>query len=150
MKCVRFIKTDSKFDQIEFIKSGSVIAKLTNPKQGILPHDLIHAIVEHHFKIRGFTEMVFEGQSPQFAMNPDGEAWLAEAMVESIQGMLWSDSLDHLQFNEWVGAICRQRRVASFAATAEQFFELELTVEDVTAQWKALNTGGSLELPWPH
>jgi hypothetical protein len=151
MDLVRFTKTDSKFDKVEFARDGAVLTAIQNPKQGIIPHDLIHLIVERKLGLRGFTQMVFEGQLDPYTMVPDGEAWLSEAMVESIQGMLWSGNFDCGQFNEWIQSICEQRAVEWRPVEPEVIFELELEleIEDLGRTWKAIAVGESLEVPWP-
>lgn len=149
MNVIRFTKADGKTDKVEFISSDRVLTKIENPKQGILPHDLIHAIVESHLGVRRFTDLIFAGQKAEFAMSADGEAWLSESMVEAIQGMLWSGKMDLDQFNAWVKTICDQRQVSSFEATSEQFLDLELAIEHFTAKWKLLSVGEFIEFPWP-
>lgn len=148
MTKIIFKKTDSKMDQVEYVDSEKCIAKLDNPKQGILPHDLIHALVESQLGIRGFTELIFEGKKPEFAMQADGEAWLSESMVEAIQGMLWSGKLDLPQFNDWVKNICLQRKVAPVEVTDHQFSELARQIQEVSNKWTALPVGKTLEVEW--
>lgn len=149
MRTLIFQKNSSKTDGVEFIADGKTIALLDNPKQGILPHDLIHALVETQLDLRGFISLVFEGQNPAFAMQADGEAWLAEAMVEAIQGMLWSGRLDLEQFNEWVRSICEQRQVATVVTSPEQFSALSARLKETTERWLVLAPGQSLEIIIP-
>ena len=149
MKAIRFTKTNRKMDVVEYEADSKLVARLENPKQGIIPHDLVHAIIESTLGVRGFTDLIFDGQKPEFAMKVDGEAWLAESMVEAIQGMLWSGTLDHKQFTDWVATICSQRNVPSVEISGEEFFELELKIDEMTQKWKCLEVDSALEFAWP-
>jgi hypothetical protein len=149
MKAIRFTKTNRKMDVVEYEANGKLVARLDNPKQGIIPHDLVHAIIESTLGVRGFTDLIFAGTKPEFAMKADGEAWLAEAMVEAIQGMLWSGNLDHKQFTDWVAMICSQRNVPAMEISAEKFFELELKIDEMSQKWKGVEVDSALEFAWP-
>jgi hypothetical protein len=149
MNTIRFTKTAGKTDKVEFKSSDRVLTKIENPKQGILPHDFIHAIIESQLGVRGFTDLIFAGQNVEFAMSADSEAWLSESMVEAIQGMLWSGQMDLDPFNAWIKEICHQRQVSSVEVTSEQFVDLKLKIEDFTARWNGLSIGEFIEFPWP-
>ncbi|MGZ3727208.1 MAG: hypothetical protein ACXWQQ_15515 [Pseudobdellovibrio sp.] len=148
MKSIKFTKLNGKYDRVEFIDEGRVISEISNPKQGTLPHDLVHAIIESSLKVSGFINLMFCGRRAEMGEAADGEAWLAEAMVESVQGMLWSGSLQADQFNDWVQNICEQRKVQYFAISDEQFFKLKLVIEDISKKWKNLNIGESYSFEW--
>lgn len=148
MRSIKFTKTSGKFDQVAFVVENKIICQIENPKQRILPHDMIHTIVEKQFGIRGFIDLVFEGQSPYAAMAPDGEAWLSESMVESLQGMLWSGAMDLAQFNSWIESICEQRKVPFKKFTAQEFESLRLAIETASKKWELVQIGESVELEW--
>lgn len=44
-------------DRISFISEKSVLAEIDNPKQGIIPHDMIHYAVEKSFPFKGFITL---------------------------------------------------------------------------------------------
>jgi hypothetical protein len=148
MKKIIFTKTNTKMDRVEYFDSGKCIAYLENPKQGILPHDFIHALVESELKIRGFTDLIFEGKKAEFAMKADGEAWLAESMVEAIQGMCWSNQIDFDQFNVWVENTGNQRGISLALVTEPQFSCLSKKLHEVSNCWNALPIGDSFEFLW--
>ena len=145
MRKIVFKKTSLKNDNVEYVDSTKCIAQIQNPKQGILPHDLIHAIVESSLNIRGFTDLIFAGEKPEYAMAADGEAWLSESMVEAIQGMLWSGNLNHAQFNDWIKTICEQRKISAIIVNEAQFMHLSQKLIDASKQWVSTPVGGSLE-----
>jgi len=149
MKKLIFRKTGTKADEVEFVDAGKTLTKIMNPSQGILPHDLIHALVESILNVRGFTDLIFEGQQPSYAMKADGEAWLAESMVESIQGMLWSGQLDYNQFNDWIRTICESRKVPAILIDSRKFSALNFAITEMSQKWKQLAPGESVEVSWP-
>jgi hypothetical protein len=104
--------------------------------------------VESHLKVKGFTELVFEGHDPKDLLQTNDEAWLSEAMVESLQGMLWSGKTDYEQFNNWVNTICEQRQVPAVRTSPEDFLKLENAILETTEKWESLLPGESIEFNW--
>lgn len=78
------------------------------PRQGTLPHDLIHYIVESALPLRhGFLSQVAAGSDAGFVMQAvhdpsnrsvETEAVQAEAIVEALQTQLWGGALDRDSF----------------------------------------------------
>ena len=145
---ISFKKTTGKFDDVEYFEDGLVISKITNPKQRIIPHDLIHALIESHFGVMGFTDLVFKGVKPGADMGATQEAWLSEAMVESVQGMLWSGQLNFEQFNNWISSICEQRKVPATEVSKELFTAFEKLISEYSQKWEATLPGSRLEFIW--
>lgn len=87
-------KTD-KYDQMHCIRSDGTAASTKMPRQGILPHDLLHYVVEVALKYEnGFLGMISSGADIAFAMsqthdisnkNVADQAAHAESIVESLQ-----------------------------------------------------------------
>lgn len=78
------------------------------PRQGTLPHDLVHYVVESALPLKhGFLSLVAAGSDAGFVMqtlhdptNMDvaAEAVQAEAVVEALQTQLWGGAFDHDSF----------------------------------------------------
>jgi hypothetical protein len=60
------------------------------PKQGIIPHDLIHYAIEKVLKLRGFVRLVSEGRPQAELRNADYDGLLGEALTETLQAEMWS------------------------------------------------------------
>ncbi|NML62511.1 hypothetical protein HHL21_15800 [Massilia sp. RP-1-19] len=127
------------------------------PRQGILPHDLIHYVVEDAFGYtRGFLGMVASGSDIGFAMEQShdannselaDQAAHAEAIVESLQAQLWSGAFDAVQFDEGLRSACvvRGRPVPDIKGV-DVGERLYMAVLALTATWQVVPSYGILEL----
>ena len=88
-----FIKGAGKFDQMQTIRPGHSPTVIDCPKQGIIPHDMVHYAVEHTLDVRGFLARVREGEAADFQMQGEPLSDAVERLVEVVQGDQWSGSL---------------------------------------------------------
>lgn len=153
-------RTD-RYDQLRCVRRDGSTTGCAMPRQGILPHDLVHYVVEsslawHH----AFYGMVAGGADigPAMEQNHDlanralaDQAVQAEAVVESLQAQLWNggadpDAFDDAMFLEGVSGACtaRGRRVPVLPpGTGRRLFDAVLALD---ARWQALPWYGALEL----
>jgi hypothetical protein len=131
------------------------------PRQGILPHDLIHFVVESTLGWRhAFYGMIAAGADigPAMELSHDpanralaDQAVHAEAVVESLQAQLWSagpdaGAFDGAMFLEGVRCACaaHARSVPALPAGAgRRLFDAVLALN---ARWQAVPWYGTLEL----
>jgi hypothetical protein len=116
-------KTD-RYDRLRFVRADSTEAQILMPRQGTLPHDLVHYVVESALPLKyGFLGLVAAGSDAGFVMqavhdpsNPavDVEAVQAEAIVEALQTQLWSGAFDRDAFMAGVGSASAARGKAAF------------------------------------
>lgn len=112
-----------KCDRLRFVRSDGSVSVCPMPRQGILPHDLLHYVVESALRSsRAFLGQIASGAEPAFAMQAghdrsgptsEVEAIQAEAVVEALQAQLWSGAFDADAFLEGVGGACSARGLAS-------------------------------------
>jgi hypothetical protein len=146
-----------KLDRLTYRRADGSMTEAVMPRQGILPHDLIHYVVESGLGLRhGFTGMVARGANVTFAMetthDPAGkdvqtEAIQVEAIVEALQSQLWSGQFDNADFLEGVRTAClmhdRPAFVFSEADAGQRLFDAVLALD---AEWQAIPFHGSLTL----
>ena len=106
-------------DRLRYVRSDSTETLSSMPRQGILPHDLVHYLVESTLPLRhGFLGLVAAGADAAFVMqavhdraNPEveTEAVQAEAVVEALQSQLWNGRFDPAMFAEGVRGACAAR-----------------------------------------
>jgi hypothetical protein len=65
MKIV-FTKGAGKIDLMKVVRVGQPSELIDCPKQGIIPHDMVHYAVEHTLNARGFLIRVKDGESAVF------------------------------------------------------------------------------------
>jgi hypothetical protein len=116
---------NDKYDRLRFVRSDGSETQISMPRQGTLPHDLVHYIVESALPLEhGFLSQVAAGSDASFVMqavhdpaNPavETEAVQAEAVVEALQAQLWSGSFDVEAFLDGVTSASAARGKAAFA-----------------------------------
>ena len=99
-----------KVDRLRFVRADGSETQCAMPRQGTLPHDLIHYVVESLLPLRhGFISLVSAGSDAGFAMKVlhdpanvsiETEAVQVEAIVEALQTQLWSSTFDADTFLE--------------------------------------------------
>jgi hypothetical protein len=66
--CRKRSKTD-KYDVLRFVRNNGSCTDALMPRQGILPHDLVHYVVESALPLRhGFLSLLARGADAQFVM----------------------------------------------------------------------------------
>jgi hypothetical protein len=140
---------NAKFDRLRFERSDGSHSEIEMPRQGILPHDLIHFVVEQGLGMRqGFLSLVANGAAASFAMEvlhgPEAkerqrQAVQAEALVEALQTQLWSGTFDAALFHYGLQTACVSRSIDVLVdvsdAAALALFDEALRLNEV---WRAV------------
>jgi hypothetical protein len=146
-----------KLDRLRYVRADGSSTETAMPRQGTLPHDLIHYVVESGLGLKnGFTGLVARGANATFAMesthdpegrNVDTEAIQVEGIVEALQTQLWSGQFDMDDFAEGVRTACLMRERPTFdaidAQAGQRLFDQALALN---AQWMAVPFHGALTL----
>ncbi len=153
-------EASSRYDHLACVRADGSRCEVAMPRQGILPHDLIHLLVESRLGFSdGFIGLVAKGADPQAtaeqlhtAADParQTQAAQAEAVVESLQAQLWSGSFDAALFRYGVATACAMRAVpvpelGSDARWHSVFDE----VERLGGDWNRLPPMAQWELAFP-
>ena len=152
-------KTD-KLDRLRYVRADGSFTACSMPRQGILPHDLIHYVVESQLQLsNGFTGLIAQGAEAAFATQlshglaekmAGAEAIQVEAMVEALQTQLWAGQFSMEDFVEGVRTACHARDQSTFDFSdtdiPPRLFE---KVRELNMQWAAVPYYGSLTLQFP-
>ena len=113
-----------KYDVLRFVRNNGSCTEAVMPRQGILPHDLVHYVVESALPLRhGFLSLLARGADAQFVMEAvhdksnldvETEAVQAEAIVEGLQAQLWSGAFDQEAFLAGAASACAARNKQPF------------------------------------
>lgn len=85
-----FTKGAGKHDRMDVMCDGVVSESIECPKQGIIPHDMVHFAVESVLQKRGFVGRVLDGEAASFQMQAEAESDGVERLVEVFQADGWS------------------------------------------------------------
>jgi len=143
---IRFTKGTGKYDAMQ-ITRGDNVETIACPKQGIIPHDMVHFAVESTLRKRGFLSRVGEGEPASFHMAAEPESDGVERLVEVIQGDAWSggdtspvDILDCYQVT------CLERKCPALPLAADDILAIRRHIRELDAQWQSLAVGQSIDL----
>ena len=140
-----FTKGSGKHDRLDVFRNGMHAESIDCPKQGIIPHDMVHYAVEGTLQKRGFIGRVLDGESATFRMEAEAESDGVERLVEVFQADGWSgwesapaDMLDMYQVT------CHARQCVPLAVDADDIEAVRRRILELTAQWELLPAGESL------
>jgi hypothetical protein len=132
---------------MDVMRDGVVSESVECPKQGIIPHDMVHFAVESMLQKRGFVGRVLAGEAATFQMQAEAESDGVERLVEVFQADGWSgwntppaDMLDLYQVT------CTARECEPLQIGPEDVAAVRQRILELTAQWQAVAVGGSLTL----
>lgn len=113
-----------KLDRLRYVREDGSITACSMPRQGTLPHDMIHYVVESQLHLKnGFTGLIAQGAEAAFATQlvhgvaqkmADTEAIQVEAIVEALQTQLWAGEFSLTDFLEGVRTACLARDEPTF------------------------------------
>jgi hypothetical protein len=153
-----FTKGAGKTDSLKFRIAGETFVHLLNPKQGILPHDMVHYVVEKCFPFEGFIQLVFKGHEPGKTMDvlhnvaPRLQAeysetsWMTESLVESLQATLWSNSPSFDDFKYAYEKACEARGIEPAEICVADYQACRDLIGDLSRRWSSVEIGTALEL----
>ena len=126
------------------------------PRQGILPHDAFHFVVETTLDWRdAFFGHIAAGAAhlslaakldaakpPSAKITPTLQS---AALVECLEATQWGGAPDPAVFAKELAAACRRRRVPPPDISAEDLARVRLALREFGAAWRPLSPGQSLE-----
>ena len=142
-----FTKGSGKHDKMEVIRAGSLAESIDCPKQGIIPHDMVHYVVESMLHKKGFLGRLLNGETASFQMLAESESDGVERLVEVFQADGWSgwnsSPLDMLDLYQ---VTCKARQCAPLAVDADDIDAVRNKILELTEQWQSISVGKSLTL----
>ena len=142
-----FTKGSGKNDRMDVLKNGEIAGTITCPKQGIIPHDMVHYAVESTLQKRGFLGRIRDGESASFRMIPEQESDSVEGLVEVFQADGWSGW--HSELAAMIAlyqVTCRSRECPSLSIDVADIDAVRQRLLELSRQWQVVPVGGSLHL----
>jgi hypothetical protein len=142
-----FTKGAAKYDLMEVFRDGSASERVECPKQGIIPHDMVHYAVEHTLKTRGFLARIKDGEEAGFQMKPDAVSESVERLVEVFQGDEWSGGTTSAEdMIDMYRVTCQARDCRALPLDEAAVHAVRTAIAELTSSWKAVQVGGTLQL----
>ncbi len=154
-----FTRGSGKFDRLDIITTGGSRPPIQCPKQGIIPHDMVHFAVEAEVAVTGFLGTIAAGGDSGFTAAgedaharsvEDAHARSVERLVETVQAEAWSGALvDDDDFIALYRVTCEARGDMPLALDAAILAAIRSRLAALTTSWAAVPIGGTLELNLP-
>ena len=146
-----FTKGSGKYDRLEIVTSDGPRPGIDCPKQGIIPHDMVHFAVEAEVTTPGFLGLIDAGGDGGFrAAIGIAPAESVERLVEMFQGEGWSQTaLPDDEFIALYATTCEERGDTPLPITGALLTAIRARIAEVTVQWAAVPVGGHLTLELP-
>jgi hypothetical protein len=138
-----FTKRNGKFDDLLIERSCPPPETIRCPKQGIIPHDMVHFAVESTLTNGGFLTGVANGKMVSFATGSDTEE-AVERLVENFQAELWGGRVSAEDLLESYTLACAARGHRAVPVSVGEIEEIRTRLDDLTTQWSDVPLNASL------
>ena len=139
-----FTKRDGKYDDLVIERPGDPDTAIQCPKQGIIPHDMVHYAVESALAHRGFLGMVADGESAGFATTGGDSEEAVERLVECFQAEMWGGRVPAEELLATYQLACEARGHSATPVSLDDVERIRMRLDELTAEWAAVPVNGSL------
>lgn len=141
-----FTKLGGKYDDLLIERPSCAPETIQCPKQGIIPHDMVHYAVESTLGHDGFLGMVAGGDAAVFATQGGDSEEAIERLVESFQAELWGGRVPADELLATYELACDARGHPPVPVSAQDVERIRDRIDALTADWAALPVHASLTL----
>ncbi|MFD1612919.1 hypothetical protein ACFSCW_14030 [Sphingomonas tabacisoli] len=141
-----FTKQDGKYDLLEIVRADSSVERIDCPKQGIIPHDMVHYAVEKELGARGFMRAAVAGEASGYAPMSEVEAEAIERLVETMQADAWGAPGTAGDLLDLYRMTCEARGHASIAVEPASIDAIKDEMTRLQLEWDEVPAGGTMEL----
>jgi hypothetical protein len=141
-----FTKRGGKHDDLVIARDGRPDEAIPCPKQGIIPHDMVHYAVESSLPHRGFLTLVGEGKVAGFATAGGDLEEAVERLVETFQAEMWGGRVPAADLLATYEHACGARGHAPVPVSADDVAAIRARLDDLTARWAQVPVNGSLSV----
>ena len=143
-----FTKGRGKYDRLDIVTDAGPQPAIECPKQGIIPHDMVHFVVEAEVATCGFLGGIAAGGDSGFAAGADNPHHRAvERLVETVQAEAWAGApTPDADFIALYIVTCEARGDVPLDLDATMLAAIRARLAELTARWQAVPVDGKLVL----
>lgn len=141
-----FTKRGGKHDDLTIVRDGGAAETIQCPKQGIIPHDMVHYAVESVLTHQGFLSLVKQGEALSFATGGEHSHEAIERLVETFQAEMWSGRVPAAEVIAMYEHACEARGHAAAPVSAADVEAVRARLDDLTRQWAQVPVNATLAL----
>lgn len=142
---LHFTKRDGKYDALVIERDDGTTESIACPKQGIIPHDMVHYAVERVLHHSGFLSLVQQGKDERAAFGADSEEAI-ERLVETFQAEMWGGQVPAAGLIATYEHACEARRHTALSISELDIDKIRNHLETLTNQWSAVSINQTLTL----
>jgi len=139
-----FTKRGGKYDDLLIERPDRPPETIQCPKQGIIPHDMVHYAIESTLAHRGFLGMVAGGEAAAFTTQGGDSEEAIERLVETFQAEMWGGRVPAEDLLATYEHACESKGHATAPVTAEDVENIRARLDDLTEQWGKVGVNESL------
>lgn len=139
-----FTKRGGKYDDLLIERPDRAPETIACPKQGIIPHDMVHYAVESTLVHGGFLSLLADGQPAKFTTTGGDAEEAVERLVESFQAEMWGGRVSAEELLATYEHACDARGHASVPVSVTDVENIRARLEELTAAWDGVPLNSSL------
>jgi hypothetical protein len=139
-----FTKRDGKYDDLTVEREGRPEGTIRCPKQGIIPHDMVHVAVETILSKRGFLSLLDKAERPGFQVRGGECEEAIERLVECFQAEMWSGEVPVAELLDAYALGCEARSHAPLPISGDEVARIRARLRELTDEWNQVQVGGSV------
>ena len=146
MMRLTFTNLDAKYDDLTIERNAQPTSLIRCPKQGIIPHDMVHFAVESTLAHSGFLSLVEDSDEPGFNLRGGETEEAIERLVECFQAEMWGGRVPAEELLATYALACEAKAHNQVAVSIEDVEAVRERLDDLTARWSEVPLNGSLVL----
>jgi len=141
-----FTKRSGKLDELQITRFDGSIERIQCPKQGMIPHEMVHYAVEAVIQRRGFLTRIGAGDTAAGRMDREAAAEAIEWLVEAMQAETWSGRVPADELIQFYETGCAARGHEVLPVSPAEINEIRTQIESLTQSWDMVSLNGMLVL----
>ena len=141
-----FTKRAGKYDELVVERDGIADQSIACPKQGIIPHDMVHYALESSLGACGFLGLIADGADAAFTTRGGVSEEAVERLVEIFQAEMWGGRMPAAELAATYEHSCDAHGHACIALSEADIEAVRQRLDALSDQWSALSEGNSLTL----
>lgn len=141
-----FVKRSGKVDDLTIVRDAGGRETVSCPKQGIIPHDMVHYAVESVLAHRGFLSLVKDGKPAEFGTEGGNSEKAVERLVEVFQAELWGGRVPAADLVAAYEHACEARGHSVAEISRADVEAIRHRLDELSRQWSAVAVNEALKL----
>ncbi|WP_199555885.1 hypothetical protein [Sandaracinobacteroides hominis] len=143
-----FTRLPGKMDRLQITRADGSTAEVDCPRQGMIPHDMVHHAVESVLHAPGFLRRVAAGEGLGFTEGASLEAEPVERLVDVMQADVWSSggTGNIAEMRALYQLACEERGHPAAPVEAADILQIRAVMADLATRWNAVPLHGNLTL----